>query len=169
MRKKSLFFLLVLNNMEVEEESKLQNWCDVLIRVQHKARKWNYYCLIFLIILYRSKQHLIMLYIYYVSVLRHLCVLIEQVGLKLGHKLIAVFNNLFALICSQPKGKQNRARDFLLFQYFLNNPLLTVSMQNTLSRVIVIKSEWLIFTEKRGRYLFRILLEMCVQSLKLIV
>ena len=167
MRKKSLFFLLVLNNMEVEEESKLQNWCDVLIRVQHKARKWNYYCLIFLIILYRSKQHLIMLYIYYVSVLRHLCVLIEQVGL--GHKLIAVFNNLFALICSQARGKQNRARKFLLFQYFLNNPLLTVSMQNTLSRVIVIKSEWLIFTKKRGPYLFRILLEMCVQSLRLIV
>ena len=82
-----------------------------------------------------------MLYIYYVSVLRHLCVLIEQVGLKLGHKLIAVFNNLFALICSQARGKQNRARKFLLFQYFLNNPLLTVSMQNTLSRVIVIKSE----------------------------
>ena len=32
---------------------------------------------------------------------------------------IAVFKNLFALICSQPRDKQNRARDFFLFIYFL--------------------------------------------------
>ena len=29
----NLFFFLVLNNMEVEEENKLKNWCDVLITV----------------------------------------------------------------------------------------------------------------------------------------
>ena len=40
---------------------------------------------------------------------------------------IAVFNNFFSLICSQPRDKQNRARDFFPFGYFLNNQLLTVS------------------------------------------
>ena len=49
---------------------------------------------------------------------------------------IAVFNNFFSLICSQPRDKQNRARDFLLFKYFLNNLLLTVFMQNTLSKLV---------------------------------
>ena len=41
---------------------------------------------------------------------------------------IAVFNNLFALICRQPREKQKRTLDFPLFKYFLNNLLLTVSM-----------------------------------------
>ena len=36
---------------------------------------------------------------------------------------IVVFNNFFSLIFSQPRDKQNRARDFLLFKYFLNNLL----------------------------------------------
>ena len=45
---------------------------------------------------------------------------------------IAVFNNFFSMICSQPRHKQNRARDFLLFKYFLNNLLL----QNTLSKLV---------------------------------
>ena len=49
---------------------------------------------------------------------------------------IVVFNNFFSLIFSQPRDKQNRARDFLLFKYFLNNLLLTVFMQNALSKVI---------------------------------
>ena len=49
---------------------------------------------------------------------------------------IAVFNDFFSLICSQPRDKQNRARDFLLSKYFLNNPLLTVFMQNTLSKLV---------------------------------
>ena len=49
---------------------------------------------------------------------------------------IAVFNNFFSLICSQPRDKQNRARDFLLSKYFLNNLLLTVFMQNTLSKLV---------------------------------
>ena len=39
---------------------------------------------------------------------------------------IVVFNNFFSLIFSQPRDKQNRARDFLLFKYFLNNLLLTM-------------------------------------------
>ena len=49
---------------------------------------------------------------------------------------IVVFNNFFALIFSQPRGKQNRARDFLPFKYFLNNLLLTIFMQNTLSKLV---------------------------------
>ena len=48
---------------------------------------------------------------------------------------IAVFNDFFSLICSQPRDKQNRARDFLFSKYFLNNLLLTVFMQNTLSKL----------------------------------
>ena len=49
---------------------------------------------------------------------------------------IAVFYNIFSLICSQPRDKQNHARNFLLFKYFLNNLLLTVFMQNTLSKLV---------------------------------
>ena len=49
---------------------------------------------------------------------------------------IVVFNNFFSLIFSQASVKQNRARDFLLFKYFLNNLLLTVFMQNTLSKLV---------------------------------
>ena len=49
---------------------------------------------------------------------------------------IVLFNNLFLLMFSQPRDKQNHARDFLLFKYFLNNLLLTVFMQNTLSKLV---------------------------------
>ena len=49
---------------------------------------------------------------------------------------IVVFNNFFSLIFSQPRDKQNRARDFLLFKYFLNNLLLTVFMQMTPSKLV---------------------------------
>ena len=49
---------------------------------------------------------------------------------------IEVFNNFFSLICSQSRDKQNRARDFLLFKYFLNNLLLTVLMQNAISKIV---------------------------------
>ena len=49
---------------------------------------------------------------------------------------IAVFNDFFSLICSQPRNKQNCARDFLLSKYFLSNLLLTVFMQNTLLKLI---------------------------------
>ena len=52
----------------------------------------------------------------------------------------AVFNNFFALTCSQPREKQNRARDFLLFKYFLNN-ILTVFMQNALSKLVELLQE----------------------------
>ena len=48
---------------------------------------------------------------------------------------IAVFNNFFSLIFSQLRDKQNRARDFLLFKYFLNNLLLIIFMQNMLSKL----------------------------------
>ena len=46
---------------------------------------------------------------------------------------IVVSNKFFSLIFSQPRNKQNRARDFVLFKYFFNNLLSTVFMQNTLS------------------------------------
>ena len=45
------------------------------------------------------------------------------------------FQYLFSLI-SRPRGKQIHVRDFLLFKYFLNNLLLTVFMQNTLSKLV---------------------------------
>ena len=74
---------------------------------------------------------------------------IGKIGVKVGPKTsyfsffmssctntITVFNNFFSLICSQPRDKQNHARDFLLFKYFLNNLLLTVFMQNTLSKLV---------------------------------
>ena len=49
---------------------------------------------------------------------------------------IVVFNNFFSLKFSQPRDKQNRAHDFLLFKYFLNNLILTVFMQNTFSKLV---------------------------------
>ena len=74
---------------------------------------------------------------------------IDKIKVKIGPKTnyfsyfmssctnrIEVFNNFFSLICSQPRDKQNRARDFLLFKYFLNNLLLTVFMQMTLSKLV---------------------------------
>ena len=45
--------------------------------------------------------------------------------------IIVVFNIFFWLIFSQPREKQNRACNFLLFKYFLNNLRLTVFMQNS--------------------------------------
>ena len=49
---------------------------------------------------------------------------------------IAIFNNFFSLICSQPRDKQNHARDFLLSRYFLNNLLLIIFMQNALLKLV---------------------------------
>ena len=49
---------------------------------------------------------------------------------------IAVFNNFFSLICSQPRDKQNSARDFFRFEYFLNNQLLIALMETTLSKLV---------------------------------
>ena len=49
---------------------------------------------------------------------------------------IVVFNNFFSLIFNQPRDKQNSARDFVLFKYFLNNLLLSVFMQNRLSKLV---------------------------------
>ena len=53
-----------------------------------------------------------------------------------GTNRIAVFNNFFSLICRQPRDKQNRARDFFSFEYFLNNQLLNVFMETTLSKLV---------------------------------
>ena len=69
------------------------------------------------------------------------------------------------------KRKQKRARDLLLFKYFLNNLRSTVFIQNTLSKLVELlqlKNE-LIFGKKAVTVLCSSLLEMCVQSLKLIV
>ena len=49
---------------------------------------------------------------------------------------IAVFNNFFSVIFNQPRDKQNRARDFLLFRYFFDNLLLSAFMQNTISKLV---------------------------------
>ena len=49
---------------------------------------------------------------------------------------IVVFKKIFSLILSQPADKQNCARDFFLFKYFLNNLLLTAFMQNTFSKLV---------------------------------
>ena len=49
---------------------------------------------------------------------------------------VAVFNNFFWLIYSQPREKQNHACDFLLSKYFSNNLPLTVFVQNTLSKFV---------------------------------
>ena len=59
---------------------------------------------------------------------------------------IAVFNNFFfSLIFSQPRDKQNRARNFLLFKYFLNSLLLTFNFHAKYAlkacRIIAIKNE----------------------------
>ena len=74
---------------------------------------------------------------------------IDKMGVKVGPKTsyfssfmspctntIAVFVNFFSLIYSQPRNKQNCARNFLLFKYFFNNLLLAVFMQNTLSKLV---------------------------------
>ena len=44
--------------------------------------------------------------------------------------------SFFSLIHSQQRDKQNRARDFLVSKYFLNNLLLTVFIYNTLSKLV---------------------------------
>ena len=86
------------------------------------------------------------IYIIYLSYALQISV---KFGSKLGQKLttfsnfmssctnrLEVFNNFFSLICSQPRDKQKRARDFFLFKYFLNNQLLTVFMQNKISKLV---------------------------------
>ena len=49
---------------------------------------------------------------------------------------LPVFSDLFSLICSQLRDKQNCARNFFLFKYFLNNLLLTAFIQSTLSKLV---------------------------------
>ena len=77
---------------------------------------------------------------------------------------IPVFNNFFSLICSQSRDKENRVRDFFLSKYFLNNLLLTVFMQNTLSKLVELV---VIIRKNADMVLCSSLLEMCVESLKL--
>ena len=49
---------------------------------------------------------------------------------------IAVFNNVFPLICSETRDKQNRNHDFFPFEYFLDNQLLPIFMETTLSKLV---------------------------------
>ena len=85
----------------------------------------------------------------YIIYLSHALLNIGKITVKVGPKTncfscftssctnrIAVLKNLLALMCSQPRDKQNRARNFLLYKYFLNNVLLTVFMQNALLKFV---------------------------------
>ena len=56
--------------------------------------------------------------------------------LSSGTNRIAVLNNFCSLICSPPRDRWNCARDSLLSTYSFNNLLLTVFMQNTLSKLV---------------------------------
>ena len=49
---------------------------------------------------------------------------------------IVELNFFFQWIFSQPRDKQNRARDFPLFKYFLNNLLLTIFMQKLFTKLV---------------------------------
>ena len=49
---------------------------------------------------------------------------------------IAAFSNFFSLVYSQRRDKQNCASDFFPFEYFLNNQLLIVFMETTLSKLV---------------------------------
>ena len=53
---------------------------------------------------------------------------------------IVAFTNFFSLIFSRPRGKQNRARDFLFSKYFLNN-LLYAKYALKARRIIAIKND----------------------------
>ena len=71
-----------------------------------------------------------------------------KLGSKLGQRLTTFptlwapattelqYSIFFSLVSSQPRDKQNRARDFLLFKYFLNSLLINILMQNTLSKLV---------------------------------
>ena len=74
---------------------------------------------------------------------------------------IVLFNNFLSLIFSQPKDKQNRAHDFLLFKYFLNNLLLTVFMQITLSKLVELLQEKMNNSSIEKAVLCSSLLELC--------
>ena len=67
---------------------------------------------------------------------------IGKIGVKVGPKTsyfsffmssctnrITVFNNFFSMMCSQPRDKQNHARDFLHSKYFLNNQLFSCKIR----------------------------------------
>ena len=83
---------------------------------------------------------------------------------------VAVFKNLFALICSQPKDKQNCTHNFsqICFEWSALNYFHEKYAFKT-RQIIATKNKWLIATKNVDRASFKILLEMCVQNLKLIV
>ena len=86
---------------------------------------------------------------------------------------IAVFSNSFSLIYSQPRNKQNRALDFFSFWIFLNNQFLNCFYGKyafKTRQIIAIKMNNSLSDKTRGRFCAAsILLEICVQSLQLIV
>ena len=52
--------------------------------------------------------------------------------------IMVVFKDFFQWKCNKPRSKQKGANNFLLCKYFLNNLLLTVFFQMTLSRLMKI-------------------------------
>ena len=89
---------------------------------------------------------------------------------------IAIFNNLLALIRGQTTGQKKRARNFLIFKYFLINLLLKKQIISCKLHFQNSSSYWnkkimkdSLFKKNPGAFLFRILLKMCVQSLRSIV
>ena len=93
---------------------------------------------------------------------------IGKIRLKVGSSCTnRIANNFFALVNAQPSYTQNRAHDFLLFKYFLNNVHSAVFINNALSktcRITAIKSERLLVRKNAVTFLFSILLEICVMS-----
>ena len=102
-----------------------------------------------------------------------------QISVKLGSKLdlkLATFPIFlapaptklqfsmifFSLIFSQPRDRQNSARDFLLSKYFLNNLLLTVFMQNTLSKLVELL-QWKINSSLLGKTRARSVRNVCAK------
>ena len=85
---------------------------------------------------------------------------------------IAVFYKFFSLICSQPRDKQNRACDFLLFNYFLNNLISTLFMQNSFSKHVKLlkkkqkNNQQHVVRKNVDMILCCSLWEMCVQKFK---
>ena len=91
---------------------------------------------------------------------------IRKIRVKVGPKInyfsyfmssctdrIVVFNNSFSLIFSQPRDKQNSGDDFFFFFFwniFLSNILLTVFMQNTISKhVKSLRAAHYVFTTQK--------------------
>ena len=68
-----------------EQTKELMRCFDNSNKVQHKVWKWNYYCSTFLTLIYIGVSSVLLYYIY--LFISRLCVLTEQGGSKLVHKI----------------------------------------------------------------------------------